>query len=213
MDALIFDFDGLIVDTEWPAFITAADECAAHGVELTLHTWQHRIGRGDNGPWTELLDGVVEARHHVALDERRRSRKNVLTDQQPVLPGVVELLDHATRRGLATAVASSSPSDWVRRHLERVGLTERFHAVRTRDDVARAKPWPDLFLAAAQALDVDPTRAIALEDSVHGVAAAKDAGMTCIAVPNRITAGGDFARADMVVSSLAEVDLDALLTG
>jgi HAD superfamily hydrolase (TIGR01509 family) len=210
--ALIFDFDGLIVDTEWPAYVTAKDECEAHGLELTLAAWQRRIGRGDNEPWTALLDGIVDPSRQALIDERRRIRKDILTDAQPVLPGVVELLGQAGGLGLATAVASSSSLDWVARHLARVGLGDRFQAVRTRDDVVRAKPWPDLFLAAAEALGVDPARSIALEDSVHGVTAAKQAGMFCVAVPNRITAGGDFGAADLVLGSLADLDLAMVLS-
>ena len=211
MDAVIFDFDGLIVDTEWPAFSTAADVFRDHGCELTVEQWAHRIGRGDNGRWTDLLAAAVGAIDHEVIDAERRFRKNELTDAQPPLPGVIEQLDAADALGLATAVASSSPTDWVERHLRRVGLHHRFRAVRTRDHVPRAKPWPDVFLAAAEAIEVDPARVVVFEDSVHGVAAAKRAGMVCIAVPNRITAGGDFSAADAVVASLAEVDLAAFV--
>ncbi len=211
MDALVFDFDGLIVDTEWPAYLTVAEVFAAHGVELSLADWQHRLGRGDNGPWTELLAAALTADiDHVEVDARRRVRKNELTDLQPLLPGVLELLDDAERLGLPAAVASSSPTDWVVRHLERLDILHRFAAVKTRDDVALTKPAPDLFLAATRALGVSPERTVALEDSVHGVSAAKAAGMFCVAVPNRVTRGGDFTAADLVVESLTELDLGAL---
>ena len=213
MDAVIFDFDGLILDTEWPAFVSVVEVFEAHGVELALSDWQHRIGRGDNAPWPELLEVAVgRPLDHDELIDQRRERKNAMTDANPVQPGVMDLLGHADTLGLATAVASSSPISWVGRHLDRLGISHRFGAVRTRDDVDRAKPWPDVFLAAADALDVDPTRSVVFEDSRNGVLAAKEAGMFCVAVPNRITEGLDFSDADLVVSSLADVDLGALLS-
>ena len=140
--------------------------------------------------------------------------REAIDEPQPIssLPGVVELLDQAEALGLAKAVASSSPISWVGRHLDRLGIIERFAAVRTQDDVHRTKPWPDVFLAAATALQVRPERAVVFEDSRNGVLAAKEAGMFCVAVPNRITEGMDFSDADLVVSSLADVDLAALMS-
>ena len=210
MDAFIFDFDGLLVDTEWPAFITVHEVFRAHGAEMTLEQWQARIGRGDNRPWVELLEEQVGAVDHVAINRLRQVKKNEMTEQQPLLPGVLALLDAAEQLGLAKGVASSSAIDWVGPHLEQRGIAGRFGAVLTRDQVARAKPWPDLFIAACEALSVEPTRAVAFEDSVHGVTAAKDAGLFCVAVPNRVTAGGDFTRADMVLATLEDLDLGEL---
>lgn len=212
VDALVFDFDGLILDTEWPAYITVAEAFEAHGVEMPLERWQSRIGRGDNAPWTEWLAAEVDIDiDHVVVGEARRARKDQLTEANDLLPGVLALLDAAAGHGLKTAVASSSPLSWVGRHLERHGILDRFDAVRTRDDVRQAKPWPDVFLAASDALGVAPERSIVFEDSANGVIAAKDAGMFCVAVPNRITTGGDFSRADLVVESLTSVDLASLL--
>lgn len=213
MDAVIFDFDGLILDTEWPAFVSVLEVFEAHGAELPLAKWQHRIGRGDNAPWTELLEVTLgRPLDHDRLMTQRRERKDAMTDANPIQPGVVDLLDQAETLGLARGVASSSPISWVGRHLDRLGIIDRFAAVRTQDDVERTKPWPDVFLAAATALEVRPERAVVFEDSRNGVLAAKEAGMFCVAVPNRITAGMDFSDADLVVSSLADVDLAALMS-
>lgn len=212
MAALIFDFDGLIVDTEWPAFTTVADEFEAHGVSITLAEWQHRIGRADNAPWSTLLIERAGTIDVEVVERRRHRRKDELTDATPAQPGVHDVLADADAAGLGIAVASSSPLSWVERHLDRLALLDRFHAVRTRDDVEHAKPWPDVFHAAAVALGVEPSSCIVLEDSVHGVTAAKAAGMYCVAVPNRVTAGGDFAHADAVLGSLTEFDLHAHLS-
>ena len=211
MDAIIFDFDGLILDTEWPAFVSVAEAFSAHGSEMTLERWQSRVGRGDNAPWTELLEADVGPIDAGAVVERRQRRNLDLIARNEVMPGVIPTLDTAHALGLATAVASSSPRGWVAGHLTRLGLRDRFVALRTRDDVARAKPWPDVFLAASAALGVVPERCLVFEDSSNGVVAAKEAGMTCVAVPNRVTTVGDFGAADLVVKSLADVDLVSLL--
>lgn len=209
---MVFDFDGLICDTEWPAYITVAEVFEAHGRAFPLAAWQHRIGRGDNGPWTDLLAEAVGPIDHEAVDEARRARKNELTDAEGPLPGVVEVLATAHEQGLRLAVASSSPSSWVDRHLRRLGLHAMFDAVVTRDHVDRSKPWPDLFQAACRAIDATPRRTVAFEDSVHGVAAAKAAGLYCVAVPNRVTSLGDFSTADVVLDSLSVFDFDATRT-
>ena len=96
-------------------------------------------------------------------------------------------------------------------HLERLELHPQWDAIRTREDVARTKPAPDLYLAAVKALGVAPQEAVAFEDSRNGIAAAKDAGLLCVAVPNALTAGMDLLRADLRLSSLAEMPLERLL--
>lgn len=209
MEAVVFDFDGLILDTEWPAFKTVADAFAAHGSEMTIERWQDRLGRGDNKPWTEMLVADVGVIDQDSIERHRRDRKNAMTEQQPILPGVMRLLDQADQLRISAGVASSSPLSWVGGHLDRLGITGRFATIKTRDDVVKGKPWPDVFLAACDALGADPMNSLAFEDSVHGVTAAKAVGMVCVAVPNRVTALGDFSHADLVLGSLSEFDLTA----
>jgi HAD superfamily hydrolase (TIGR01509 family) len=211
VDAYVFDFDGLILDTESSAYHSIAEEFASVGLEFDLASWQRCIGAGWAVDWIDEL----EARCSSPIDrdvviERRRARKLELLAVCEVLPGVVARLDEAREHGLGLAVASSSPRDWVEPHLDRLGLLDRFHAIVTRDDVERTKPAPDLYLSAARALDVSPTRAVAFEDSHNGCHAAKAASMWCVVAPNPITADQDFAHADLVVPSLAEVDLATL---
>jgi HAD superfamily hydrolase (TIGR01509 family) len=127
------------------------------------------------------------------------------------MAGVREYVADAKRQGLRLAVASSSSRAWVLGHLERLGLRAQWDAVRTREDVARTKPAPDLYLAAVKALGVAPHETVAFEDSMNGIAAAKDAGLLCVAVPNGLTAGMDLSRADLRLASLAETPLERLL--
>ncbi|MGZ4683792.1 MAG: HAD family hydrolase, partial [Acidimicrobiales bacterium] len=208
IDALVFDFDGLIIDTEWSEFVTVRAEFRAHGVDLELDDWRHRVGRGDNPHWSTWLEQVAARPVDVAVVRARRlEAHHAMIRREEVRPGVVALLDEAAAAGVPTAVASSSSASWVEPHLDRVGLLGRFAAIRCRDHVARAKPAPDLFLAAAEALGAAPARSVALEDSHHGSAAARAAGFVCVVAPNEVTRLPEFPDADLVVDSLADVDL------
>jgi HAD superfamily hydrolase (TIGR01509 family) len=215
LKALVLDFDGLILDTEWPAFATAAEVWTEHGLELALADWQEIIGTADHPHWTEMLEAALgRPVDRDALVPDRQAQHHALIEAEELLPGVVDLVEAAHLAGLGLAVASSSPLDWVDDHLDRRGLRHRFDVLVTREDVARTKPAPDLFLRAIEALEVAPSEAVALEDSHHGTVAARAAGLACVAVPNRITTGQDLSAADLVVASLAEVtlaDLEALV--
>ena len=213
--ALLFDFDGLILDTETCAYDTVAEIFAEHGEALDLGWWHSTIGTADHPHWSEILaEQLGRPVDRVALSARREERRRALLHALPVCAGVTELLDAAGAAGIAAAVVSSSPATWVDGHLTRLGLRHRFRAVITRDDVAgddrRTKPAPDLYLAAAAALGVDAADCVVFEDSPNGVAAGRAAGMAVVAVPGPMTASLDFGGADLVVPSLLSIDLDAL---
>jgi HAD superfamily hydrolase (TIGR01509 family) len=211
IDALIFDFDGLILDTEWPEFSTVREEFASHGVTLDLEDWQQIVGRADHPHWFDWLQAEVGTPlDRTEVVDRRRRRHHALIADEVVRPGVVALLDEALDAGIPVGVASSSSTDWVEGHLDRLGLLSRFAAVRCRDHVERAKPHPDLFAAALGAVGADPSRSVALEDSFHGCSAAKAAGMVCVVVPNEVTRSQSFDHADLVVDSLLDVSLQRL---
>ncbi len=211
LDALVFDFDGLILDTEWPEFVTVRDEFVAHGADLALDDWRQRVGRTDNRHWSLWLEEVVgRPIDRDLVRARRLQAHHALIAAETIRPGVEALLDAAAAARVPTAVASSSPVDWVVPHLERIGLADRFAVVVCGDQVPRTKPAPDVYLAAADELGVDPAGSVALEDSHHGSVAANAAGFCCVVVPNRITASSSFPHADLVVTSLADLDLARL---
>jgi HAD superfamily hydrolase (TIGR01509 family) len=211
LDAIVFDFDGLILDTELAEYTTVRAEFEAHGVELRLDEWTAIVGRVDHIGWLDWLEREVGAPiEREVVKARRIAAHHEMILACEVLPGVVDLLDQADARGIPAGVASSSPRSWVTGHLERLGLLERFVTVRTRDDVERPKPAPDLFLAAAGALGADPAAVVAFEDSTHGARAAVDAGLFCVVAPNSVTRAQDHGHAHLVVDSLADVDLDDL---
>jgi HAD superfamily hydrolase (TIGR01509 family) len=211
IDALVFDFDGLIIDTEWCEYRSICDQYERFGLHYSVEHFQQFVGSAWPVGWIDELRAGADV--EIDPDEitaSRRARRDELLALEGVLPGVVELLEAATALGLGLAVASSSSRAWVEPHLERLGLRRWFAAVLTRDDVGQAKPAPDLYLAAAAAIDADPVRAVAFEDSFNGCTAAKAAGLHCVVVPNRITAVQDFGHADLVVDSLIEIELHSL---
>jgi HAD superfamily hydrolase (TIGR01509 family) len=213
--ALVFDFDGLILDTETCTYEAVATIFAEHGAELDRAWWHSILGTADHVHWADVLaERLGRPIDRAALIARREDDRLATIRGLPVCPGVVELLDEAAAAGVPAAVASSSSRRWVEGHLVRLGLADRFAAIVTSDDVGgdrrRTKPAPDLFLAAAAALGVEPAACVALEDSPNGVAAARAAGMVVVAVPGPMTAGLDLSAADLVVASLADANLPRL---
>jgi HAD superfamily hydrolase (TIGR01509 family) len=208
LKALVFDFDGLILDTEGPVFHSWRETFEAAGATLTLDEWSDTIGRANSGDPAEWL----AERTGRPLDEARRAARKARRDEllaaEAVLPGVHQWLEDAARLGLPIGVASSSEEDWVAGHLERLGLLDRFVCLSCFDGRRRGKPAPDLYLAACEALGVAPGDALAVEDSGNGVAAAKAAGLRCVAVPHDLTRDHDLSPADIVVPSLADLPLE-----
>jgi HAD superfamily hydrolase (TIGR01509 family) len=212
--ALIFDFDGLILDTELPDYVSWQQVYRQHGCELAVEAWGQIVGgtgASDFDPHTHLeqLCGKSLDRDEIWINRRKQYLESL--SLQAVLPGVVDILDAAAQQGLRLGVASSSPENWVRGHLARLGLYQRFDAIKTADDVKRTKPDPELYLAAMDALGIQPSEAIVFEDSPNGVKAAKAAGLYCVAVPNKLTAQLQFAGADLRLDSLAELSLEKIL--
>ena len=210
--AIVFDFDGLILDTEEPIYRSWLEVYEAHGEDLPFERWVQTVGSTDTvfHPQHHLEEKLGRPLTQDVLD-RRKDRRTALILANRVLPGVVQRLDEARDIGLKLGVASSSTQEWVRGHLARLGILDRFDCLRCRDDVANAKPEPDLYLAVLDCLGVRPEEAIAIEDSPNGVAAAKRAGMRCVAIPNSITALLDLSHADLVLKSLAELSVGQLL--
>ncbi len=210
--ALVFDFDGLILETEMPALQSWTEIYREHGHEVPMDLWHSFLG-SDRGfePVDHLAALVGEGLDRSATQARRDARKQQLIEALDVMVGVREYIADARRLGLGLAIASSSSRAWVLGHLERLRIHALWDAVLCRDDVANTKPAPDLYRAAVAALHVAPRDAVAFEDSPNGIAAAKDAGLRCVAVPNALTADLDLRRADLKLTSLAALPLEELL--
>ena len=216
IDALLLDFDGLLYDTEGAEYQAWNDVYARHGLQLDLGLFvRESIGRppgaSDFDPalhLQQLAGGELDlAALRTAYEQGKRERL-----PHRLMPGAAELLDAARARGLHTAIVTSNDSANVRRHLARAQCTFRFDAlISAEGDRERGKPHPTLYLEALTALGLGPAQAVALEDSPHGIAAAKAAGLACIAVPNAVTRGAaGLEAADRQLHSLMQVDLDDL---
>ena len=220
LEAVVFDFDGLVMDSEWAIYEAAGAAFAQHGHSLSVEAWATVVGindEGDDGWWRGLctaagVDGFERAvfeRVYAGTAEKAARRAAMLT--LPALPGVEVLVDSLIVAGVPIGVASSSSTGWLESNLDRLGLIRRFGTLVGSDLVGGVgKPEPDVYLKACADLGANPAHSVALEDSAHGVTAAKAAGMAAVAVPSRITRHNDFAHADLVVDSLMHVTADRL---
>jgi HAD superfamily hydrolase (TIGR01509 family) len=213
--AFLFDFDGLLLDTELASRAGWELLYREHGHELPTDLWATVVGttHAPFDPMAHLEELVGEPLEREALNERRYAHEIALIEAEELRPGIAEYLAAARRHGLRRAIVSSSPREWVDMHLERLEEAVGWDAICTADrDPARAKPSPTLYLEALEALDVEAREAVAFEDSPNGVLAAKAAGIFCVAVPNEVTRdlGLDEAGADLVLDSLADLPPEAL---
>jgi HAD superfamily hydrolase (TIGR01509 family) len=211
--ALIFDFDGLLVDTETPALASWQAIYAEHGHALPLDIWQGALGTSHGFDALAHLEGLLGRPFPdgAAVRERRERLKAELSASQPLLPGVEAVLAEAEALGLPKGVASSSSRRWVEGWLARHAILGRFACVRTKDDVAVTKPAPDLFLAAAACLGAPPAACLVFEDSPNGILAARAAGMRVVAVPGAVTRQVPLPPADLRLESLDELPLAEVL--
>jgi HAD superfamily hydrolase (TIGR01509 family) len=214
IQALIFDFDGLILDTETPEVQIWQDLYSLYGQEFPLDEWVRTVV----GSTVSNLDPVVELEKltgrsldRPALHEKAHRIRLDWQTSLPSMPGVEDYLDTARRLGLGLAVASSSPHAWVDAFLKRLGFFDLFDAIVCREDAARLKPYPDLFLAALTALRLRADQALALEDSPNGIKAAQAAGLRVIGVPNSITVRLGPLSADLALASLSDLPLQGVL--
>ena len=212
-DGIIFDLDGLIIETEAIYCHIWQREFAKEGLPFDMAGYQNLIGAhhviGGYKPQQVLADhrkdGVSarelrEAVEHEAL-------QTILDEEAK--PGVFQVLDEADKRGFLLAVGSSSEQPWVHGHLKRLGIFDRFDTIVTAEDVNKnAKPAPDIYLKVLENLDVAPQNALVLEDSNNGVVASHRAGIRVVAVPNEVTTGQDFSLASAIIPSLEALNLD-----
>ena len=205
--AVLFDFDGVLVDTEWAIYDAWHRTFISNGHPLPLEIYTQCIG-SDFATWSpkthlEELTGSAFDWHDL---DRRRQEEIVrdLADEGP-MPGAVALLGKLKERGIRTAVVSSSSHHWVDGWLERLDLTGWFGTVVCRGDAERIKPAPDLYLEAVRRLGLAAEECLVIEDSLNGIKAANAAGIPVWAVPNRVTACLDFSLATRVCASLDEI--------
>jgi HAD superfamily hydrolase (TIGR01509 family) len=211
--ALIFDFDGLILDTEGAIFQSYQEIYQAHNCTLQFERWALGIGTTDSDydPYTDLESFLGSSLDRVSLREQQIRREMELIQSLPLLPGVLEILQAARNLGLKVGLASSSSCQWIEGHLSRLGLLEYFDSLKGRDDVSRTKPSPALFQAVLKEFDLTPEEAVVFEDSPNGILAANRAGIFAVMVPNPLTRLLPGDGAGLRLESLADMPLEDLL--
>ena len=204
--AVIFDMDGLLLDTETLWHEAEAELFRRHGDEFTWDDKMAVIGTSYEHTSVYFADrlGLPREQGGALVAEMLQLMHGLLRQAVDARPGAVELVARLTDLdGVALGLASNSPRYLVDDALGTAGLTDAFEVIVTSDDVEHAKPAPDIYRLACERLGVDPADAIALEDSASGVAAAKAAGLTVIAVPQ--FAETDVSAADRVIDSLEDL--------
>ncbi|MDD2923064.1 MAG: HAD family phosphatase [Anaerolineales bacterium] len=214
LKALIFDFDGLILDTETPEVSVWQSIYREHGFELPVDEWAKTVGGyglSNFDPATHLADLSSGRLNPAELKIRYRQESDAIIHANPILPGVMEIIEEAKRGGLKVAIGSSSPHSWVDTHAQRLGIFDYFDEIICSDDIAfgKTKPNPDIYLKALERLQVENSAAVVFEDSPNGVLAAQRANIFVVAVPNPLTEKMGVT-GDLTVSSLAELSLREL---
>lgn len=213
--ALIFDFDGLILDTETPEVLVWQDIYKEHGFELPVEEWEKTVGGYGISTFdaAQHLSAQTQGRlDPAALKARYRLEADAIIHAKPIQPGIMEMIASAKEHGLKVAIGSSSPHSWVDAHTQRLGIYHHFDHIICQDDVApgKTKPHPDIYLKALETLQVDKTEAVVFEDSPNGVLASKRAGVFVVAVPNPLTARMN-VQGDLTIPSLAALTLQDLM--
>jgi putative hydrolase of the HAD superfamily len=210
--AIVFDFDGTLMDTESCAYETFSGIYAEYGQELALDAWAVGIGtHGAFDPYADLEKLVGRSLDREEVKARFEASQASKIAQVTLRPGVLDRLEEARRLGLLIGLASSSDRAWIERHLEQQGIRYYFEVIRSSDDVEVVKPDPALYRLAVEALGVRADEAIAIEDSVNGLRAAKAAGLYSLVVPNPVTAKMDFSLADLIVDSLEDRSFEDII--
>jgi HAD superfamily hydrolase (TIGR01509 family) len=213
LSAVVFDFDGVVLDSETAEFEAHRLIFERYGATLTPDEWCRQVGiwtEGYEGRWFERLCGLSDcAPDQASYEAERRRIFQALVAREP-MRGVRELLVELGAAGVPLAIASSSPGEYVWRKTTELGLVAHFGAIVSGTDVTRRKPAPDIYLEAARRLGAEPGRSVAVEDSAPGVTAARAAGMKVVAIPHWLTAGHDLAGADLRVGHADELTVRIL---
>lgn len=211
--AIIFDFDGTLMDTETCGYEAFCKVYKQYGQELALEKWAICIGtvNAPFDPYTHLQELTGKPLDRAQLVEQFEKLHDEELQGATLRPGVQEILDEAKQLGLRIGLASSSDRVWIDRHLKEQGIAHYFEVICTRDDVQRAKPDPALYLLAMERLGVKADEAVAVEDSLNGLTAAKLAGLKAIAVPNPVTAQMNLSQADVMLDGFEGITLEELL--
>ncbi len=217
LQGILFDFDGLILDTEMSIFQAWNEKFQEMGQQLPFDLWAEILGKATHelARILDLLDDLQDSTTRQGFLEEVSQKERELVARQKPLPGAVELIKKSSQAGLSLGIVSSSDREWVHSHLSRLELLDYFDHTTCADDVKEAKPDPSLYRLALKKMGAAPDRVVVLEDSPHGVLAAKRANLYCIAVPNaltsRLTFNDNGGSPDRVLKTLEDFPWDELM--
>lgn len=211
--ALIFDFDGLILDTEMPRYTAWKELYLKYHSDLSIFEYALTVGSDDSKfDFYQNLEDRYQGKINWEIETpERRTRMLSLLEKEKPLPGVKKCIQRGKDLGLQITLASSSPRKWVESHLSRHGLIDYFDFITTIEETGKAKPDPALFNLTLAKLAILPTEAIVFEDSPNGCIAAKSAGIFCVAVPNNITKNLEFNNPELMIDSMESILLDQII--
>jgi HAD superfamily hydrolase (TIGR01509 family) len=213
--ALVFDFDGLNVDSASAERQAWGDLYRACGTRVQSDDWNDAgdpaLSPSDRDPCEQLERQLGERVDRARVRKEVAQRKAEILANPAPLPGVREFIQRANEIGLMLGIASQTNRRRVDEHLHRLSLRERFDAIRCAEDLSPAVPDSALYLSVCDALDVRPADSIAVQSSPGGIRSAKGAGLYCISVPDRVTGSVSMDKADLVLVSLATVTLDEVV--
>jgi beta-phosphoglucomutase family hydrolase len=210
--ALIFDMDGVLVDSE-PLHLLAYQELfSVHSIEYTEAHNQEFLGCKDIAMAHILVERwSLPYTPEQLVQNKETILARLLKSDAQIRPGVKKLLEEARALKIPCAVASSATLPTIQLVVDVLGIRQYFHHLSSGDEVEHGKPAPDVFLLAAKRLGVSPEHCLVIEDTANGIKAAKAAGMFCIAIPCDATRHQDHSQADMNLASLEEVSLKSLI--
>lgn len=211
--AIIFDFDGLMIDTETPWYDAYCKVFEEYGVDLPLELWVKVVGTtfAAFDPIHYLEEQTGKSIDRTIIFAKTKKYHDQLMKEKDLREGVRTYLDEAKQKGLRIGLATSSNRAWIAPYLEKYNLRHYFDHITTSDDVEKVKPDPALYLKTVQGLSVDANHAIAFEDSLNGLIAAKAAGLHCVIVPNQVTQFLPFSNYDLRLTSMEDVSLDHVI--
>lgn len=206
--AVLFDFDGIFIDTEMARYLSWKNIFDSYGIELPIEEWKKNLGRAEYifDPYLFLEENGKNIDREEIKRKHREDEINIAYNL-PLFPGIIDRIEEAKSLGILVGVVSSSSHRWVDDHLCKRELIEKIDIVICREDSEKHKPNPEPYITALNRLNINSKNAIAIEDSPVGVTAAKSAGLFCIAVPCEMTKDFDFSNADLRVSSLQEIKI------
>lgn len=210
--AVIFDFDGLILDTETPWYDSYKEVLMElFQYDLPLEEFVKCIGSNDTGLFAFLEKEIGDQLDADNIRERAAILHSQHIKEAKARDGVAEYLADARELGLTIALATSSTRNWAETHLTNLNLLSYFDYLITKDDVEYVKPAPDLFLKAIEVLGVEPQEAVVFEDSLNGLMAALEANLPTVIIPNPVTESLPFENYHLKISSMADMSLQEII--